>query len=56
VRKRHTSRGFLSTIERKSEAVVVYRWYWPRWQAEGTQARAWPGQTVSQRGCSLERS
>jgi integrase len=29
MRKRHTSRGFLSTIERRSGAVVVYRWYEP---------------------------
>ena len=27
MRKRHTSKGFLSTIQRKSERVVVYRWY-----------------------------
>ena len=29
MRKRHTSTGFLSTISRKSGAVVVYRWYEP---------------------------
>ena len=29
MRKRHTSKGFLSTIERKFGAVVVYRWYEP---------------------------
>jgi integrase len=29
MRKRHTSTGFFSTIERKSGAVVVYRWYKP---------------------------
>jgi integrase len=29
MRKRHTSKGFLSMIKRKSGAVVVYRWYEP---------------------------
>ena len=29
MRKRHTSKGFLSTIQRKSGAVLVYRWYDP---------------------------
>ncbi|HLY61357.1 MAG TPA: tyrosine-type recombinase/integrase [Terriglobia bacterium] len=29
MRKRHTSTGFLSTIQRKSGAVLVYRWYEP---------------------------
>src|ERR1700704_5452577 len=29
MRKRHTSTGFLSTIKRKSGAVVAYRWYEP---------------------------
>lgn len=27
MRKRHTTRGFLSAIERKSGVVIVYRWY-----------------------------
>ena len=39
MRKRHTSKGFLSTIQRKSGAVLVYRWYDPGTDGRPTERK-----------------
>ncbi len=39
MRKRHTSTGFLSTIQRKSGAVLVYRWYEPGTDGRPTERK-----------------
>ena len=39
MRKRHTSTGFQSTIQRKSGAVLVYRWYEPGTDGRPTERK-----------------
>ena len=39
MRKRHTSKGFLSTTQRKSGAVLVYRWYDPGTDGRPTERK-----------------